>query len=154
MRGDDSIKKIISSLILMTILVISGCTNREVIEHHYTYFGENDLWSAECKIDATVELFKVDDVLNAKTYKERILTVAYKKDILDLYKVKKLNISYNTSTGGSSLEEEFDDNSPTENTYTLKSSSTGTAIENEDETIQVTINIDGQIQTIELTSTK
>lgn len=147
-------KRIVSILILVVILVISGCSNREISEHHYTYRGENNLWSAEYKIDATVTFFKIDDVLNVETYKERMLTVTYKEDISDLSKVKHLIISYNSSTGGGSLDEEFDSEPPTENIYTLKSSSTGSAIENEDETIQVTINIDGEIQTIELMNTK
>jgi len=153
-RGDDSMKKIVSILILVMIVVISGRSNREVSEHHYIYRGEKNLWNAEYKVDATVTFFKIDGVLNVETYKERILTVTYKGDISDLSKVKHLIISYNSSAGGGSLDEEFDSKPPTENIYTLKSSSTGTAIENEEETIQVTINIDGEIQTIELTNTK
>lgn len=146
-------KKILSILIVVMSLLISGCSNREVNEYHYTYRGENDLWSAECKVDATVEFFKVDNVLNAKSYKEHILTVTYKNDVSDLSKVKKMIISYNTSTGGSSLTQEFDDKPPTKNTYTLKSRSTTTSIENKGEIIKVDINIDGQIQTLELTNT-
>lgn len=147
-------KRLVSILMLMVTLVISGCSNREISEYHYIYRGENDLWSAEYKVDATVTFFKRDDVLNAETYKECMLTVTYKEDISDLSKVKNLIISYTSSTGGGSLEEEFDSEPPTENVYTLKSRSTGSAIENEDETIQVTINIDGEIQTIELMNTK
>ena len=147
-------KRIVSILMLVVILVIPGCWNREVIEHHYIYFGENDLWSAEYKVDATVTFFKKDGVLNAETYKECILTVMYKEDISDLSKVKNLIISYNSSAGNGSISEEFDSQPPTENIYTLKSRSTGSAITNADESIPVTINIDGEIQTIELTNTK
>lgn len=146
-------KRIVSILMLVVILVIPGCSNREIIEHHYTYFGENDLWRAVYKVDATVTFFKVDGVLNVDTYKECILTVTYKKDISDLSKVKNLIISYDTSTGNGSLSQEFDE-PPTENIYTLKSRSTGSAITNADESIPVTINIDGEIQIIELTNIK
>lgn len=146
-------KRIVSILMLVVILVIPGCSNREIIEHHYTYFGENDLWRAVYKVDATVTFFKVDGVLNVDTYKECILTVTYKKDISDLSKVKNLIISYDTSTGNGSLSQEFDE-PPTENIYTLKSRSIGSAITNADESIPVTINIDGEIQIIELTNIK
>lgn len=147
-------KKIISILMLVVVSLISGCLNREINEYHYTYYGENDSWSAEYKLDATVTFFKKDGVLNVETYKERLLTVTYKDDVSNLSKVKNLIISYNSSTGGGSLEEEFNSKPPTENIYTLKSSSTSSAIENADETIQLTINIDGDVQNIELTNTK
>ena len=141
-------------LLLTLMVIVTGCSTKETVEHHYTYHGEDELWSAEYKIDASVTFFKVDGVLNVDTYKECILTVAYKKDISDLSKVKHLIISYDSSTGGGSIDQQFDNEPPTDTIYTLKSNSTGSAIESENEVIQVTINIDDEVQTIELTNTK
>lgn len=148
-------KKIVSSLILMMILVISGCSNREVIEHHYTYFGENDLWSAEYKVDSTVTVSKNKGKINSASNRDSIMTVTYKKALSDLEKIKDITISYDFVGGSYSLSSHYEEGeSPSNNVFTLKSSDTGSVIENEDESISVTINIDGEIQTIELTNAK
>lgn len=147
-------KKRVSILMLMLALSISGCSNKETIEHHYTYQGENDLWRAEYKVDSTVTISEDKGKINSESNKDSILTVTYKNKIEDLYNVKYLNISYDSGISGGSLKQEFDEEPPSEIVYTLKSGSTGSAIESEDGTIQVTIDIDGEIQTIELTNTK
>ncbi len=72
------------------------------------------------------------------------------KDLSDLAFVKQLGISYESSVRGGAGTYDFIDAPPTEKTYTLQSSSKGSLIENKDEVINVNINIDGKIQTIEL----
>ena len=139
----------------MLILIVSGCTNREVIEHHYTYFGENDLWSAEYKLDSTVTVSKHSDKINSASNRDSVMTITYKKELSDLKKIKDMTISYEYAGGSSAQSYHYDDGaSPANNKFILKSSDTGSVIENEDESILVTINIDGEIQTIELMNTK
>lgn len=148
-------KKIVSSLILMTILVIAGCSNREVIEHHYTYQGENDSWSAEYKLDSTVTVSKNKGKINSASNRDSVMTITYKKELSDLKEIKDMTISYEYTGGSSAQSYHYDEGaSPTHNKFILKSSDTGSVIENEDESISVTININGEIQTIELTNTK
>lgn len=80
-----------------------------------------------------------------------LFTVTYKKDVSELSSVKHLEISYKSSVGGGKSTTDFDDDdSPKRKTYTMSSSSTNGSIENKDEVIEVTIDIDGKIQTFEL----
>lgn len=132
------------------LLIITGCSNKQVINHNYIYRGENEFWTAEYRVDA-VGIFKEDNgKTNYKSESNTTLTVTYKKNLSELLSVKHLEISYESSAGGGKLTNNFDSTHPIEKTYTLKSSGSGIAIEHKDETIKVNINIDGKIQTIEL----
>lgn len=132
------------------LLIITGCSNKQVVKHNYIYRGENEFWTAEYRVDA-VGIFKEDNGnTNYKSESNTTLTVTYKKNLSELLSVKHLEISYESSAKGGKLTDNFDSTHPIEKTYTLKSSGSGVAIEHKDERIKVNINIDGKIQTIEL----
>jgi hypothetical protein len=132
------------------VLIFTGCSNKDVIEHDYTYKGESELWTAEYKVNGTGTFTKKDGTLEYDSDVDTILTVTYKKALSELSSVKNLEISYETSAGGGKLNENFDDIPPNKKTYTLKSGRSGGAIENKDEIIKVNISIDGKSQTLEL----
>lgn len=134
------------------LLIITGCSNKKVINHNYIYRGENELWIAEYKVNGTGIFFEEDGKTNYKSNCDKILKVTYKKSLPDLSLVKHLEISYESSAGGGKLTDSFDNSHKIEKAYTFKSSGSGIAIENKDEIIKVNINLDGKIQTIELKS--
>lgn len=137
-------------LIIIVLCIVAGCSNKEVIKHNYTYKGENELWTAEYKVNSTGTFTEKDSNTDYESNSNITLTITYKKDLSQLSSVKHLEISYESSAGGGNLNLNFDDNPPNEKTYTLKSSSTGGAIENKDEIVKVNINLDGKTQVIEL----
>lgn len=143
-------RKITSILIVIIILIITGCSNKKVINHNYTYKGENELWTVEYKVNGKSTVTERDGKTDYESNAEKILTVSFKKNLSELSSVKHLAISFKSSAGSGSLNEDFDGNFPIKKTYTLKSSSNGGAIEVKDETIKVNINLDGRAQTIEL----
>lgn len=146
-------KKIISTLtlIILTLLIIIGCSNRGVIKHNYTYKGENEFWAAEYKVDGEEIFTKNDGKTKYDSNYNETFTVTYKKDKSKLDSLKHIEISYKSSISGGKITHEYDDNSAEEKgTYTMKSKSTGGAVEKEDEVIEVTINLDGKIETIKL----
>lgn len=147
-------KRAAGILIIILALVVSGCTNKKVIEHHYTYRGENDLWQAEYKVDSRVTLSDDKGKITGSGDKESVLTVTYKNKLEDLAKVKHLDISFESSISAGAMEQKFDEEPPCETVYVLKLRTTGMEVENEEETIPVTIDVDGNVQTIELTSTR
>jgi len=134
----------------MVIFIIAGCSNKEVIRHNYTYKGENEFWTAEYKVNGTGTFTEKDNRTSYESKCSKVFTVTYKKDLSELSSVKHLEISYKSSAGGGKTTEDFDDSPPNEKTYILKKGGTGGAIENKDEVIEVTINLDGKIQTLEL----
>ena len=136
------------------LLIVVGCSNKEVIKHNYTYKGENELWTAEYKVNGTGTFTKKDDKTYYQSNSSSTLTVSYKKvDLSALSQFKKMEISYESSVRGSKLNLNFDDNPPNEK-YILDSSSVGGAIESKDEIIYVKISVDGNTQAIELKSVK
>jgi len=138
-------------LILLMLFIVAGCSNKEVIKHNYTYTGENELWTAEYKVNGTGTFTQKDNKTLYQSNSNSTLTINYKKDLSELSSVKHIEISFESSARAGKLNLNFDDNPPNEKTYMLKSSSGG-AIENKDEIIKVTIGLDGKTQVIELKS--
>lgn len=146
-------RKMISTLtlIIFTLLIIIGCSNREVIKHNYTYKGENESWVAEYKVDGEEIFTKDDGKTKYDSNSNETLTVTYKKDKSKLDSLKHIDISYKSSVSGGQISHDYDDDSVQDKgAYTLNSNSTNGAFEKEDEVIEVTINLDGKIETIKL----
>ena len=138
----------------MTLLIITGCSNKEVLKHNYIYKGENEFWTAEYIVDGTGTFTKNNGKTEYENHCDKIFTITYKKDISKLASVKHLEISYKSGVSGGNITEDYTDGLKAEKTYNMKSSSSGGAIENKDDVIEVSINIDGDIQTLELKSEK
>lgn len=143
-------KKIISFMIILTILVMTGCSNKEVIKHDYTYKGENESWNAEYKVNGAVTSTKENNITKCNTEANNVFTVTYKNDISELSSVKNIEISYKSSASAGEIAYNYDDSDSVQKTYTMQSSSKNGAIEKQDEVIEVTINIDGNIEVFEL----
>lgn len=132
------------------LFIIVGCSNQKVSKHNYTYRGENEFWTAEYKVNGIDTITEKDNKISRQSKVSNVLTVTYKKDLSELYSVKHLEIYYKSSVGGGKKIEDYEGDSSKEKTYILNSGSTNGEIENKDEVIEVTINLDGKIQTIEL----
>lgn len=139
-------RKIAIILITIMLFMVMGCSNKEVIKHHYAYNGENEFWIVQYSVNDTGTLTRKGNKLHYEGNSNHTLTVTYKKSISQLSSVKHLEISYKSSAGSGSIEQ----NSPKQKSYTMTSSSTNGVIEDKDEVIKVNINLDGKIQTIEL----
>jgi hypothetical protein len=150
--GGCKLRKAVYVLITVILLIITGCSRKEEIRHNYIYKGENELWSAELKVNGKSTFTEKSGKTEYDSSSEKLFIVTYKKDLTQLSSVKHLEISYETSAGGGKVTVDFTDGPPSKKTYTMNSGSRGGAIENKDEVIKVTINLDGKIQTVELKS--
>jgi len=61
------------------MLILVGCSNKEVINHNYIFTGENDLWTAECKVNGTEIFIKKDGKTERYCNATRTVSVTYKK---------------------------------------------------------------------------
>ena len=135
----------------MLLLIVTGCSNKDVVNNNYIYKGENTFWAAEYKVNSTGIFMKKDGILNYDGSCNTILTITYKKNISELSSVKNLEISYASSARGEKLTSSFNKNNPlNKKTFTFKSDGKGKAIEGKNETIKEIINLDGKIETIVL----
>ena len=148
--GECNVKKRISILIIMLLLIFTGCAKKENINHNYVYKGGNEFWSAEYKVNVTDTFTEKSGKNEYDSNDNRVFTITYKKDISQLSTVKHMEISYKSSVADGKITEDFNDGTPKEKAYTTKSVGKGGAIENKNEVIKVTINLDGKIETIEL----
>jgi hypothetical protein len=148
--GGCKLRKATVILIAIMLFIIVGCSNQKVTKHNYTYEGENEFWTAEYKVTGTETVTEKDNKISCESKSNNLFIVTYKKDVSELSSVKHLEISYKSSVGGGKSTADFDDDSPKRKTYTMSSGSTNGSIENKDEVIEVTIDIDGELQTFEL----
>ena len=77
-------------LIVLVMFIVAGCSNKEVIKHNYTFKGENELWTAEYKVNGTGTFSKKDGKTHYQSNSNSTLTVSYKKDITELSSVKHI----------------------------------------------------------------
>lgn len=146
-------KKIISILIITMLFILVGCSQGEITTHDYTYKGENDLWTAEYNVKGESGFIKKDDRKIYTGNSDSKLTVTYKKDLADLPLVKNFNISYKSSVNNEARTTKFDENTAlNRKTFTIENTSKDSAVEKKDEIIKVTIDIDGNKQTLDLKS--
>lgn len=148
--GGCKLRKTVIIVIVIMILIITGCSNKKVVNHNYTYKGENEFWIAEYRVNGTGTFTEENGMTIYKSNCDKILTINYKKNLSDLSSVKHLEISCESSAGNKKLIDNFDNNHPIKKTYTLKSSGSGIAIENKKEIIKVNIDLGEKTETIEL----
>lgn len=144
------LKKLISFIIILIVLGTTGCSKKDVINHNYTFKGENESWVAEYNINGTQEFIEKDGSSNFKSECEKEFSITYKNDISELATIKNIAISYASSTSKGEIVENYRDGTQPEKTYKIQSSSRGGAIESKDDIIKVSVNIDGNIETFEL----
>ncbi len=81
--------------------------------------GEDENWKAEYRIDFATDYLQKDGKVYPKSMNQKRITVTYKKNLSDLFDVKHLEISYEDSFGGGGkLIEDFD-SPPTEKQFRL-----------------------------------
>ncbi|WFR55914.1 hypothetical protein QA584_20160 [Anaerocolumna sp. AGMB13025] len=151
-------KKLFFVYIMLSVLVIASCSNKEtnetkqdVVNHNYIFKGESDMWVAEYKVVGTETFTEKDGLLDVETESDNELTVTYKGELANLSSVKHMEISYESSTNSGKMVNDYDkDESITSNTFIMKSGGKNCAIPNENNIIKVIINIDGVEHTLEL----
>lgn len=143
-------KKLISFIIILTVLATTGCSKKDIVKHNYTFKGENESWTAEYNINGTQTFIKDGDISRVESECQKEFSITYKNNISELSKIKNIKISYKSRISGGEIVEDYNDGTWPEKTYKIQSNSTGGAIESKDDTIEVTVNIDGNIEVFEL----
>jgi hypothetical protein len=141
-------KKISLLLLLIIILSLSGCSNKDVIKHKYYFKGESELWDVYYQ-EKSVETFREKDgKLEYDCDTEATFTAVYKNGLSDLEEVKKIEIEYEAGSSKSSLTQEFSGEGPYSKAFVMHSSSG--LVANETGIVKASISIDGDTETFEL----
>lgn len=137
-------------IVLLTSIIIVGCSKKEVHVNKYTFKAENKNWQVELLSYQKVIFTEKGDKTDAETVSNSSLTITYKRKLSELYSVKHMEISYETDLSAGNLVSNFDDGISSK-TFTFNS--VGPITDEYDE-IKVTINLDGEIEILELESEK
>jgi hypothetical protein len=113
---------------------------------NYTFKGENEHWT----VSYNVKTYTYDNI--GKNYANYKLSIIFKGNISKLSKSKKLTYSYESSAGNGGTTLLIDNLSDEE--LKIFESGSRNIVENEDEIINVSINVDGDNETIKLKNNK
>lgn len=139
-------------ILLIIILSITGCSNKDVIKHKYYFKGESELWNVYYQ-EKSVETFtKKNGKLVYDRETEAKLTAVYKNELSELVQVKRIEIGYEAGSYKSILSEEYSGEGPYSSSFVLNSSDG--LVANEDGVINVSISIDDDTETFELNNVK
>ncbi|MDF2556980.1 MAG: hypothetical protein K0R71_808 [Bacillales bacterium] len=143
------------TFLTITIIVILTFWNakKDTTIINQVYSGKNENWTAQFEVTGTETFKDKDGTLSYENDIKKVLKVNYKGDLSQLNSSRHIDISYKSSAGGGSNSGDIDGRL-TSTSFTLKSSGQNCAFENKDEIIEVSINLDGKIQRIELSNTK
>lgn len=147
--------RLIISCLLLGMLFLMACSNKDVTEYDYTYRGGNELWKAEYHVDCIVTFTEKDGKLDGESNSEELLTVTYQGELSDLTSVRHFELSYETANSSSKNITDYGDGEGiTSKTFKLNSGGRNCALPLEDDIIKVTVNTDGKAQTFELVNEK
>ncbi len=142
-------RKIKLVLVLLLMITIAGCSDKDVTKYYHDYKGESELWEVYYHEKSVVTFWTEDGILKHDTSTEATFTALYKNDIKELTKIRQLEIGYDAGLTVGSISENYNEDGPDRRAFTL-SSSNG-LITHEAEIIKATLRIDDYIETIELT---
>lgn len=139
-------KKIIA--LLFTLMFLTACT--ETINKDYKFTGESENWEAEYIYRATEKWGEDNGTATYSNSASNNLVLRYKGSLKELASMKKLEYSYETTAGGGSKVETFDEPPQSLIFNSGTSSSVGGASISKDEVIQVIVKKDGIEETFDL----
>ena len=145
-------KRLILFTFIFAIIGLSGCSNKNIKKYNYYFEGETEEWKASMPYYAKEEFYT--DKYGTYAREEKVdsdLTVTYIGDKEELSNIKRVEISCEIGFGKDVRTSYFEDGDvPEELSFTLYDVAGDYPLLNKEDVIQVIINLDGEIQTIEL----
>jgi len=143
---------------IIIYLVMSGSSQTsedqwklgEIESYSYTYEGQNDEWTARYQIDGSGGWTKTDDTLGYDGAYEGVMTLSYRKDLSDLASVHHAVIIYELYQGFGKLDQTYIGTDIRGILTLADGSHEGSFIYIKGDTYSVTLNLDGQEQTLTL----
>lgn len=156
-------KKLILCLLVLSLLMACACRKYDdIIQAEYTYAGKSECWSGTFKLEVLQKFYTEDGVLKFDGEANGVLTLKYKGESSDFTNVKHASIEYGSAQLGTSKQTEtstgqhnfvpFGLDSTTELTFNFSRTDLSN-FAGPDEVVNVTINIDGDEQALELKTT-
>ncbi len=131
---------------------ITNDGSREVIEHDYTFTGEDKNWKATFHIKGQEVFYVKDNVVQYESNYDTTFKLIYKGDLSDLSELNELQYGYVTPLSHFKATKHFD--TPSKRKVFVENGSGSGNIIRPEERIFVTVQWDAQIEKFTLTSAK
>ncbi|GAA0606726.1 hypothetical protein GCM10009001_24970 [Virgibacillus siamensis] len=147
-------KKLIVAAIGLAIFAaavfwITNASNKDVIEHDYTFTGEDTKWKATFHIKGQDVFYEKDNVIQHESSYDTTFKLIYKGDLSDLSELNELQYGYKTSLTNTKSTKHFD-TPPDRKVFVENGTGSGNIIRPDDSVI-VTVQWDAQIEKFTLT---
>lgn len=137
--------------LVLIILVLAGCSKKDVVKHHYTFQGENKSWKATYVEEGEAVFTEHKGTLDADSWSNYNLEMEYRGQLSDLENVKHIEISYTTGLSSGNMVADYDKGEcPKSKTFSLKGGSNSCRSYDKDDVIQAEVNLDGKTESFEL----
>lgn len=142
-------RRIVFFLLMILLLIFAGCGNKDKSKYSFVFQGGSKDWVGVARYDITEKFTKKEGVLNYKNEENKCIKVIYRHKLSDLLNAKKISIAYKSNSKSGKLSEEIDKTLKSK-IFTIKGGCKNTTIIRKDETIRVTVTLDGKKQTFQL----
>ena len=88
-------------LALLTVLFLTACSNKEVIDYEYSFTGESENWVAEYYVQGTEVWGEEDNTVTYSNEDSDTFTLKYKGTLEELASVKTFHYSYKANSRSS-----------------------------------------------------
>ena len=102
-------KSLIPNVILLVTLLLTACTDEDVIKHDYSFTGEGQYWEAEYLYEETEMRGEKNNGTTHSHESKDIFILRYKGSSEEIQSIKRVDYSYETSAGGGGGSREFDE---------------------------------------------
>ena len=146
-------KRMLISCLFLLLLVFAGCGKKDNGDRHNTFAGENEFWSVTYELSGNISHTKKENGnLQIDGWTDTKFTAEYKGDLSDLSDVKHIEIGYKGKFDKGRIVNDYSDgDGATSKIFELSGSNSSVyRVPGKEDTIQVEVNVDGEIQNFEL----
>lgn len=145
-------KRLVTFLIMLILVILTGCSKEDVVKQHYTFQGENGSWIGTYIEDGETVFTEEEGTLKAESWSDYNFEIEYKGELSDLKDINYMEISYTIGQRSGNLVTDYGDNeSPSTKTFSIKSGGSSSYSYDNDEVVHVVVNLDGKEENFELT---
>lgn len=127
-----------------------GDFSTQILVNHYVFKGESETWTAEYVVDSRRTFTDKDGRIEYDGAGEAVLTVLCKGETEALGKVKEFEVAYSSRFGSGSFHMESDEAQYLDKIHTIRSSGTADQIGSVEETVALTVTVDGRVERMDL----
>ena len=136
-------------LCIISLAVLLSACSAQLPSYHYVYTGDGGSWSAQYTVDGTNTVTTQNGIPGNENKEKNRFVLTFKGTDEELAAIKHLKFNEQGPNGGGGTEQDFDI-PPVSKSFEMNGASTGSRGMRQNDTVKVTVEWDGQIETFTL----